>query len=882
MIGLLWLLPLVCSPGLRAGATTSEAEEAAYTRARVLQREGAAHLDEGQAEEGLPLLLSAWDVLEQADHHKLISRRAKIAVRLGEAHRTFGALEEAEDWAQLALADASSVGKDTVRVDALHQLALIRGDMGDNSSSLSLYDEAIEVAALMPDEIRQGKALVGRAASHDALGDLAAGLSDYLAAQQVLAPQVGASAGNRDGVDRFYASARWGIARDLGQLGYPVHALHDLEGLIAQPDLFGPSEMSTLTVSAGFQAIAAGELDRAGELLEQARGWFDLHGPARVEPHLLGLEGGLLRAEGEAEAGCALMQQGSDLAREMGYLRQAADFEGQLAECLMDIEQHGAALDHARTARALARQTHARSEWQTCWLEARALAGLGRMEQSSAVYTEALDLLDLHVDSLELDALRLGLGGESGGVYAEAAEVALSLPPQALDPAVALDALERGRSRLLLASVLGMTPGAPPPPDSRSTDPDDLLPAPQLDRTLRSASMLRGLRSGTWDPADAARIAGVPTASLAIEQVFRSGYSASGARVTGASTVSTSVMRERLPEGLVVLTWRLAETHTDLFVVDREGVEHLRLPLGEEGVTDLVRRFHRELAPRRDRPGDVAALEAAAGEAWQALVAPAAAHLEEATTLVIVPEGPLYRLPFAALHDGDGWLVQRWQVVVTPSLNVLDALLEQPAVPREGFVGVADPLGNLPAARGEVADAASHWPDRSTLIEGVDATLPAVMAAASSAPVLHFATHGQLLSADQPSYLELTDGDGLPASLSSDTILAMRLDASLVTLSACRSATGTTRGGEALVNSLARSFLAAGARSVAGSLWDVEDRGTAALMARFYGRLGQGTGSAEALALAQRSMIDGVTTDDGERLDHPWFWAGFVLIGDPR
>lgn len=878
----LWLLPLVCSPGLGATALLSEAEQTAYAHAKELHIQGGTRLAEGHTDEGLPLLLDAWDMLESSEQRSLVSRRAKIAVRLGEAYRTFGALEEAEDWTELALSDATGIGKDKVRTDALHQLALIRGDMGDSAGSLALFDEAIAVAALVPDDIRRGKALVGRAASHDSLGDVASALTDYLAAQQVLAPYVEPEDGTDAGVERFYAHARYGIARDLGKLGYPMQALHDLKALIAQPELFSPAEMSGLLVSATWQAVDAGEQEQARELLEEASGWFDLHGPARIEPHLLGLEGELLRQEGEIERGCAIIESAAELARELGYLRYAVEFEAHVAECLMDAERPLRALDHARIARTLARQLSSESEWPATWQEARALADLGRLEESSRVFQEALDQLDAHVDSLELDALRMGLGGDTGGIYQEAADAALALPPHALAPAVALDALERGRSRLLLASVLGMDPIVPLPPSGWSPDDPDLRPPSPVDRTLRSAGLLRGLRAGTWDPADSARLAGIPSTSVAIEEMFRTGYSASHARIAGVSTVRTDLIRSRLPADLAVLTWRVGPDHTDLFVVDRRSVEHVRLPLGADEVTDLVRRYHREMAPRRDRPGDLASLQAVAEEAWQELVAPAVDHLEGVGTVAVVPEGPLFRLPFAALFDGERWLVERWRVLVTPSLNILDALLERPSLPRRGFVGVADPLGNLPAARGEVADAARHWPARATVLQGSEATSEAVLTAAPEATVLHFATHGQLLSADQPSYLELVDADGLPAPLTSDAILGIRLDASLVTLSACRSATGSTRGGEALINSLARSFLAAGARSVVGSLWDVDDTGTAALMSRFYDHLGGGAGGAEALALAQRGMIAGATSGGGERLDHPWFWAGFVMVGDPR
>jgi len=165
------------------------------------------------------------------------------------------------------------------------------------------------------------------------------------------------------------------------------------------------------------------------------------------------------------------------------------------------------------------------------------------------------------------------------------------------------------------------------------------------------------------------------------------------------------------------------------------------------------------------------------------------------------------------------------------------------------------------------------------VLEGADASREAVLAGLREADVVHLAAHGQLLSRSLPSYLELAGEGGSVAPLDSDLILQLQIPASLVTLSACKSARGGHAGGEALINSLARSFLAAGASSVVGSLWDVDDQGTAALMRRFYERLGEGGSPGSALAGAQRSLATAPAADC--EFSHPWFWAGFVTVGAP-
>jgi CHAT domain-containing protein len=101
----------------------------------------------------------------------------------------------------------------------------------------------------------------------------------------------------------------------------------------------------------------------------------------------------------------------------------------------------------------------------------------------------------------------------------------------------------------------------------------------------------------------------------------------------------------------------------------------------------------------------------------------------------------------------------------------------------------------------------------------------------------------------------------------------MRIDADLVTLSACDSGLGKEMGGEGLIG-LTRAFQYAGARSVLASLWKVEDEPTAELMKRFYGYLKAGKTKDEALRLAQIDLIH------SRNYAQPRDWAAFELTGD--
>ncbi len=112
----------------------------------------------------------------------------------------------------------------------------------------------------------------------------------------------------------------------------------------------------------------------------------------------------------------------------------------------------------------------------------------------------------------------------------------------------------------------------------------------------------------------------------------------------------------------------------------------------------------------------------------------------------------------------------------------------------------------------------------------------------------------------------------------------MRIDAELVTLSACDTALGKEMGGEGLLG-LTRAFHYAGARSVLATLWGVSDASTPRLMERFYTHLKAGKSRDEALRAAQLDFIRGGASSGAAAVPtsaHPFRWAAFQLSGDWR
>src|SRR5207244_2643370 len=123
---------------------------------------------------------------------------------------------------------------------------------------------------------------------------------------------------------------------------------------------------------------------------------------------------------------------------------------------------------------------------------------------------------------------------------------------------------------------------------------------------------------------------------------------------------------------------------------------------------------------------------------------------------------------------------------------------------------------------------------------------------------------------DNPMFSSIQLGD---TWLSLFDIYNLKTSASLVTLSGCGTGMSSVIAGDELLG-LVRGFLYAGARSLVVSLWDVHDKTTAELMTGFYRSFAAGNSLASSLRSAMLAMK--------EQRSHPYYWAPFILIGEPR
>ena len=242
-------------------------------------------------------------------------------------------------------------------------------------------------------------------------------------------------------------------------------------------------------------------------------------------------------------------------------------------------------------------------------------------------------------------------------------------------------------------------------------------------------------------------------------------------------------------------------------------------------------------------------------------------------TLVFVPDGSLRSLPMAALYDGQHYLIEKYSVVFTPSLQLLQpqplqrlrGLLAGLSQAREGFVA-------LPNVAVEIQQIKAEIPAEVLLDQAFTERSLQHQIDSNSSSIVHLATHGQFGSNADDTFILTWDGRINVKQL--DQLLRSRegnlSPIELLVLSACQTATGDNRAALGMAGVAVRS----GARSTLASLWSVGDRSTASLMVAFYHELRQpGVKKAEALRRAQVALLH------QEDYASPYYWAPFILLG---
>jgi CHAT domain-containing protein/tetratricopeptide (TPR) repeat protein len=324
-----------------------------------------------------------------------------------------------------------------------------------------------------------------------------------------------------------------------------------------------------------------------------------------------------------------------------------------------------------------------------------------------------------------------------------------------------------------------------------------------------------------------------------------------------------SLLRSTPLRSALLSLWCTAEQTVLLTITEDTDAPHvLVLPWGEQHWDDLLEQLAQELARSR---GD-----SRLPETWHRSliegIAPSLSRLEQAEQVAVIPAGRAITLPWPVVFDRASQQMRSCpEVTVSPNVGILQALAAAPSHGTVRTLVVGNPTDDLPHSE-EEAKAVAELLDATPLFLA-KATRAAVLAALPTAEVTHLAAHGYFTPA-QPLESGILLHD---AVLTGRDVLARRLCARLVVLSACESGLLQRLGGEEFAG-LAQAFLSAGVGTLVVSLWPVEDDATAILMTHFHRHVAEHGRAARALReAADETRSSGYSS--------PYLWGAFICVG---
>ncbi|HEX8070494.1 MAG TPA: CHAT domain-containing protein [Pyrinomonadaceae bacterium] len=723
------------------------------------------------------------------------------------------------------------------------------------------------------------------------------------------------------------AGSKWGEAETLSNVGslyssqgnYALAVSQHQRSLALFREVGDKSGQARALTNLGETYAGQGADDAALDCYQQSLAIFEALGEQVGRGAALNNLGNVYGRRGDHARALEHFQRALALFQEAGVKHYAGATLNGMAESYRALGDTARAVEHADRAAALAREVGAAGSLA----EARTTAGAAL--RAAGRTDEARRALEEAVAAVESVRARVAGGAQERAQFFEHKlapyRELVSLHVAARRDADALGAAERAKARVLL-EVLG----------GGRDESDKVLTTAERER---EQSLLATLASLNAQLAQAGKRARPDTTRLAALRAELDKARLEREAFAGALYAAHPELRVRrgeaapfrlteagalLPDAnAALLEYVVADDSTYLFVVTRDANGALQL----QTYTLAVKRA--ELAARAERlraaaaGRDLTIKEQAAG-LYRLLLAPAEAQLRGRRALVVVPDDVLWNLPFQVLTTPQGhYLLEDAALSYAPSLTVLREMRaarrrQHARPPAAELMAVGNPAPGDAAgtsatgtaahtsggtnARADVllADEFAPLPDAERQVRalralygaggahvllGAEASEEQVKAQAHAYRTLHFVTHG-VLDDQNPmySYVRLAAGGRDDGRLEAWELMKLDLRADMVVLAACETARGRVGAGEGVIG-LSWALFVAGSPIAVVSQWRVDSAATTDLMLEFHRDLkpaphAQTPPPARALQQAALKLLR-----DG-RHTHPFYWAGFVAVGDAQ
>ena len=751
----------------------------------------------------------------------------------------------------------------------LNAIGVALHNAGDLNASLPYLEKAVEEAENLKDPI-------GVARSQMNLGNLYKDLGRYREALQSFQRSLDLIR-NRPGMERRIAM----VINNMGGVYYDQYetelAVQSHQQAIAMKEAVhvDAAELASSVLNLGVDYERMGDHLQAIPYLERAMKLTEGGPNQRLQDLILYNYAVTLHSLKRNPEAADKLNRAVEIAERVRDQDLAASSQVELAEIAVEDGRYADALALAQPALDYARrENEPRTLSRADEVIAAAQQALGRLEQAEASISEAIGSAERQRSEIpaERQALARFMEGQLA-TYQRMVDIQMDLH----HPDLALAYAERSKGRVLL-DVL----------QSGGTPVNKSLAASELREEATRLSRLRRVKEDQMalsrqpEP-DHTRMAALErqledarTEYQTYELSLYAAHPELKVQRVAFDPAAAGELAAALPDAdTAMLEYEMTDSGACVFVVTRgangANVQAIRLPVQKENLKRDVRRFREQIASR-----DLS-YRTLAMSLYRQLLQPVHEQLRGKHTLVIVPDGELWQVPFQALESAPGrYVVEDYAVFYTPSLSVLHEMQKLHQAHSQGSPKLlAVDAARLPAVSREVSGLREVYGASNVRIyAGSDADHDRVKREAPNYQILHLAAHGVFEDRHpMDSYLVLAKA-GKPEAgmLQAREMMDMNLHADMVVLSGCETGRGSFGSGEGLIG-MSWALFIAGAPATVASQWKVEAESTTDFMLDFHRNLRR-TNKAKAIQQAALHVMQ------NPQFRHPFYWSGFVLMGE--
>jgi CHAT domain-containing protein/Tfp pilus assembly protein PilF len=897
-------LPILREEKFRAGEATT------------FSNIGTVYSDLGQLERALEYYTQALTIFREVKNR---AGEATTLNNMGTVYRDISQPEKALEYYTQALPILREVKDRSGEATTLNNIGVVYLGIGQPDKALKYYTQALPILREVKYRSMEATTLNNMGEVYRNIGQLEKALEYYTQALPILR-----EVKNRS-VEATTLNNMGAVYRDIGQLEKALE--YYTQALSISREVRSRSIEATTLNNMGVVHRDIGQLVKALEYYTQAL-------PIRREVKDRVGEAATLNNMGEAYYGIGQPEktleyytQALAISREVKNRFGEATTLNNMGEVYYGISQPEKALEYYTQALTISREVKDRlGEAKTVFNLSYISQQQGKLDIALQQVEAAISILETTRSEIRSNELRTTFLASVQDYYKFKVDLLMQLhrrnPSQQYNHK-ALEASERGRARsltdLLNESRIDIREGV---------DPALLAREKSLTFQLRALETRRVQLASTNPTAPQLQQLDQDYNTLQSQyQQIQSQIRATSPRyaaLTQPQPITLKDIQALLDDDTVLLEYSMGRDRSYLWLVSKNGLSSYELPKAKE-LGNLARQYFSLITDKNVlNHTKKAEFEQVGQQLHQQLLGPVANQLEQ-KRLVIVSDGPLFHIPFAALPLANSQqpLITQHEIIHLPSAAALAQLRSDPKRrPTKTIALLADPVFNKddprlktppPQAIAQLPPAVRFVTRSDSFLERLTYTeveaqniLKLVPAAQQQSwlgfaanldnathpgladyQIIHFATHG-IFNTQHPErsglvFSRLTaSGSYRNSDLTLQEIFNLKLQADLVVLSACKTGLGQTidtvqdTQGEGLVG-LTRGFMYAGAPRVLVSLWSVNDESTAMLMSQFYqNKLAQGMTPAAALRQAQLDLLR------QPKYQAPFHWAPFILQGEWR